>query len=176
MSSTTMNLASIIQRLGTFPTVVTAVADGVTLEEWRWQPEPGMWSMLEIVGHLAAEEVNDFRPRLRSTLDDPMVPWPGIDPEGEVKAEKFNRADPAEVLARFQRERASSLEWLQSLRAPDWMQVHDHDRLGPIRAGDLLSSWASHDALHLRQLARRRYQFVGRDAGSFAVWYAGPWG
>jgi hypothetical protein len=39
----------------------------------------------------------------------------------------------------------------------------------------LLASWAAHDALHLRQIARRLHGLAARDAGPYGVAYAGEW-
>ena len=48
--------------------------------------------------------------------------------------------------------------------------------LGGLSAGDLLASWAAHDWLHLRQIAKRRHELTARDAGKFSIAYAGRWG
>ena len=44
-----------------------------------------------------------------------------------------------------------------------------------MRAGDLLASWCAHDALHLRQVAKRLHQLTDAQAGDFEVGYAGDW-
>ena len=40
---------------------------------------------------------------------------------------------------------------------------------------DLLTSWAAHDALHLRQIAKRLFQLAERDGGEYNSRYAGEW-
>lgn len=54
------------------------------VEEISFRPAPDRRSLLEIVHHLLDEEVEDFRRRLRLTLDRPGEPWPFLDPEGRV--------------------------------------------------------------------------------------------
>ena len=49
-------------------------------------------------------------------------------------------------------------------------------KIGPIRAGDLLASWAAHDMLHLRQIAKRKFELIQQAGGEFTTDYAGPWG
>ncbi len=44
-----------------------------------------------------------------------------------------------------------------------------------MHAGTLFASWLAHDALHLRQIAKRMYELAVRDAGSFDTKYAGDW-
>jgi hypothetical protein len=40
-------------------------------------------------------------------------------------------------------------------------------------AGDLLASWVAHDLLHVRQIARLRYEYVRKLAAPYGVDYAG---
>ncbi|MHC5003684.1 MAG: DinB family protein, partial [Planctomycetota bacterium] len=148
---------------------------GLPPEDASWRPPDGAWSILEIVLHLADEEVEDFRARLESTLDDPERTWPSIDPEGWAVHRNYNDGDLNEALACFVSRRSDSLVWLRSLHAPDWLRSYEHPAIGSIRAGDLLAAWASHDALHLRQIAKRLHQLAARDSGEHSAAYAGSW-
>jgi hypothetical protein len=42
-----------------------------------------------------------------------------------------------------------------------------------MRAGDLLASWAAHDARHLEQIAKRLHGLAARDGTPYSVAYAG---
>ena len=170
-----MQSARLIESLERFPAVVSALTSGLAPARARWRPADGGWSMLEIVAHLADEEVEDFRARLALTLEDADAPWPPIAPEAWVRGRDYQGMDLERVLARFRDERGESVRWLKSLKATPWAQGHEHPGLGLLSAGDLLLSWAAHDALHLRQLARRLYQSVLHDGEGFAADYAGPW-
>ena len=70
---------------------------------------------------------------------------------------------------------ATAVEWLRGLGEVDWTLSHAHPTLGSLRAGDLLLSWVTHDALHLRQLARRMLENAAAAARPFSGDYAGPW-
>lgn len=170
-----MNAEVLIGRLERFAEALPAVVADLPHDEARFKPPDGAWSILEIVRHLADEEVDDFRTRLRSTLGDPAAEWPPIDPEGWALERYYNEGRLADAIERFVTERRRSIEWLRSLGNPDWSITHDHPQIGPIRAGDLLAAWCAHDALHLRQIAKRLYQLTDRDAGEFNVSYAGTW-
>ena len=152
-----MESLHLIDSLERFADLLPVVVAGIPPADFRWQPDRGVWSVLEIVCHLADEEVEDFRTRLELTLRDPSLEWPPIDPEATAA------------------ERRSSVTWLRSLGAVDWSKKRSHPRLGDLRAGDLLASWAAHDLLHLRQLAKRRFQLIQRDAGDYGTGYAGEW-
>lgn len=158
-----------------FARAVRSLVGSLSDEDVRWRPEGGGWSVLEIVNHLADEESQDFRLRLTSTLDDPARPWPPIDPEGWVRERAYQERDLAESLERLVVAREETLAILAGLGDADWTRAYQHPRGGSLSAGDLLVSFAAHDALHLRQLAHRLYQLALRDGPGFSSAYAGDW-
>src|SRR5262245_15459608 len=148
-----METTALIERMAAFPAVLRPLVAALPAEEARRRPAEGKWSVLEVLGHLIDEEVFDFRVRTKSTLEDPTRAWPPFDPEGTVAARRWNEHDGLELVAKFADERAASVAWLRSLKAPDWSRAREHPRIGKIHAGDLLASWAAHDVRHLSQIA-----------------------
>jgi hypothetical protein len=175
MPAPSIHAGRLIDRLEAAPAAVRALVSMLTPDEARWKPNADAWSVLEIVCHLADEEAEDFRARLRSTLEDPARDWTPIDPAGWATQRNYAEKDLAERLDRFTSERADSVAWLRSLDTPDWSAARVHPEFGSMRAGDLLAAWAAHDALHLRQIAKRLHQLAGHDAGPFETGYAGCW-
>jgi hypothetical protein len=170
-----MNAHGLISRLELLPAVLPPLLTAVQEADARWKPPSGAWSILEIVNHLLDEETRDFRARLESTLCDPAKPWPPIDPERWAVEGRYNERDLMDSVASLVAERGNTLQWLRWLRDPDWSRTHHHPKAGPLSAGTLLASWAAHDALHLRQLAKRLYEMSVRDADGHSVAYAGEW-
>ena len=170
-----MHAERLIAALDHFAAVLPTAVAGLGPDDARWRGEGGTWSILEIAAHLADEEEADFRPRLERTLRNEAEPWPPIDPEGWIVERRSNEGDLDATVERFRAERAASVAWLRGLTDPDWSTAYEHPSFGTIRAGDLLAAWAAHDALHLRQIAKRRYQMIRRDAGAYRTDYAGPW-
>jgi hypothetical protein len=170
-----MNLPKLMTSLERFGRTLPVLVADVQPDDARWKPPSGAWSILEIVCHLADEEELDFRHRLRSTLADPRVPWPPIDPEGWAKDRRYNEGVLADAVTRFVTQRSESTAWLRSLQFPDWGTAHQRPS-GVLRAGDLLSAWVAHDYLHLRQIAKRMYELAARGAGEYSIGYAGAWG
>jgi hypothetical protein len=165
----------LIDRLEAFPALLDTIAADTRPGEWTARPPGGAWAMIEVLGHLLREEREDFRTRLRLTLESPGEPWPGIDPEGDVAKHRDIDLDPADTLAAFRRERADSTAWLRSLNDSDWDASYEHPTIGPLRAGDLLAAWADHDTLHARQLIKRRHEQTLLNAGPYTCRYAGEW-
>lgn len=170
-----MNLDSILARMQPVPAALEALVVGLSDDDLRWRPSDGGWSILEVLCHLADEEVEDFRARLELTPRADGAPWPPINPPQAALERKYRDQDARKVLDRFATERAASIAWLRTLSGANWSAEHLHASLGVLRAGDLLASWAAHDALHLKQIAKRLLQLAQRDAPGFGTAYAGEW-
>jgi hypothetical protein len=174
MESGHATASSAADRLAANAGVFRALLETVPAEQARWRPDSSQWSMLEVVNHLADEEVEDFRRRLELTLRDPRQPWPPIDPQGWATARGYNDRRLDASLARFVDERARSVEWLRTLGRLALDRAHEHPALGPLRAGDLLHAWLAHDLIHVRQLTRLHYRWLERSAAPYRLDYAGP--
>jgi hypothetical protein len=155
--------------------VIAALAAGVDDVQARWKPDAAQWSILEVVSHLADEEVEDFRVRLDLTLHRPEATWPRIDPQKWAVERRYNEGVLAGSLARFLARRADNVAWLAGLVAPRWDHAHQHPRFGPIRAGDLMISWVAHDHIHVRQLNRLHRDFLVASLPGNSPDYAGKW-
>jgi DinB superfamily len=170
-----VDLHSIIDRLRSNAQVFGALVRGVSEEQARWKPSPEEWSVLEVVNHLADEEVEDFRQRLDLTLHRPGEAWPPIDPKAWATDRRYNARDLGDSIDRWEARRARSVQWLEALDAPDWDRACDHPRLGTVSAGDILTSWLAHDLIHMRQLTRLHRQYLLARLSDRSADYAGPW-
>ena len=169
-----MNLDYFIARFSANRQVFASLLRGVTDEQARWKPSSDKWSMLEVVNHLYDEEREDFRARLKSLLEDPQQEWAAIKPQQWPVERRYNERELAASLDNFLKEREESLAWLKGLSEPSWENRYTHPR-GTLSAGDLLASWLAHDFLHVRQLARLHWQYVGALADPYQTAYGGPW-
>ncbi len=169
-----LELAALRDRLRAHADVFAALVAGVNAEQARWKPDPAQWSILEVVCHLGDEEVEDFRARLDAALHHPGS-WPPIDPQGWPASRRYNERDLAESLERFLGARADSLVWLDGLVEPDWSRAYQHPSIGPISAGDLLTSWVAHDHIHIRQINRLHRDWLVHSLSDHSPRYAGRW-
>jgi hypothetical protein len=173
-----INASAFIQRLSAFPDALRAACSIVSDADARWNPPGNEWSVAQIALHMLLEERQDFRPRVLSTLRDPEAPWAPIDPEGAVAEHRGEWGTDglalSSILDDFTRERADSIQQLRAIEpTADWSCTHRHPKLGPFSAGQLLACWAAHDALHLRQIAKRLHELTARDAPGLELDYAG---
>jgi hypothetical protein len=79
-----MDPAWVIDRLESNASVFQGQLRLVRSPQAMWKPASDEWSILEVVNHLAEEETDDFRLRLRFLIEDPTREWPAIDPERSV--------------------------------------------------------------------------------------------
>lgn len=164
-----------IDRLERAGGAIHAIAAVASPEDARWRPDPSSWSILEIVCHLVDEELEDFRARVLSTLEDPSRAWAPIDPQGWATQRDYQSKDLELSLQAFRDRRSESIRLLRALESPDWSRAYVHPEFGELSAAYMLSCWAAHDALHLRQLSRRLYQLALRDGADGQLLYAGSW-
>lgn len=169
-----MNLPDSLTQLEAQGQAICALICGLSTEAARWRPAPECWSVLEVLNHLADEEIEDFRAHLGHILHTPGQPWPEIDPMGWVTERHYNEKDLGKTLARFIAERGQSLIWLAELPQLDWNAAVSH-AWGTLSVGDMLASWLAHDLLHLRQLVELRYQLTANASQPYQVEYAGKW-
>jgi hypothetical protein len=144
-------------------------------EQVQWKPSPEKWSMIEIVNHLYDEEREDFRCRLRSTLETPEKEWQRYDPSNFHTERNYAARDYDESVANFIHERNESILWLNSLHDPDWKQCYVHPKAGPLSAEFLLTNWLAHDYHHIRQINTLHYEYLKTQTSPTPLDYAGTW-
>ena len=169
-----MNHSEIIKELDKNKAVFLHLLKETGRQEYLWRPETGKWCLLEIVCHLYDEECEDFRARLKHTLQTPDRALSPIDPVGWVSSRKYMEQDYEKMLSSFLGERQKSVEWLHSLDDPQWNNTHHHPKLGLLSASLFLANWLAHDLLHIRQIIKLKYAHLKHHSG-IDLSYAGNW-
>jgi len=145
-----------------------------TEKEYLWRPNQEKWCLLEIVCHLVDEEQDDFRARVKHTLENPNMPLKPINPEGWVKERDYISKDYKDTLLLFLKERKSSILWLTSLKDVLWDNAINHPDLGKLSAELFLTNWLAHDYLHIRQIMKYKYDYLKLKT-NLDLSYAGNW-
>lgn len=162
----------IVSQLARNHDVFQTVLDGVADDEFRFKPEPNAWNLLEITCHLYDEERFDFRARIKYLFEHPGSHPPGFNPLDWVVEHRYAQQDYQKMVGLFLQERKNSLDWLRSLEQAPWDHHFEHHQMGQMSAGLFLSNWLAHDYLHLRQIAKRKYEYLTYMSGD-SLTYAG---
>ncbi len=170
-----MELTAFLDQMTHHARAIEQMTQGISQTQAHWKPQSDDWSIVEVICHLADEEREDFRTRVRWALDGGTDPFHQIDPQGWVTSRGYNQRDLSTSVADYLAERETSLAWLRGLHAPDWTQAYTMP-WGSIRsAGDFMTAWVAHDLLHLRQLVELHYAWVAAQAQPYSPEYAGEW-
>jgi hypothetical protein len=128
---------------------------GRTLEDLRWTPAPGRWSVSQILAHLSdTETVGAWR--FRSVLAQNGVALQPFDQNRWAAAFRYEATDPYESLELFAAVRAGTLRLLRRVD-PALMDNHGiHGERGKETVRHLVELYAGHDLNHLAQVQRLR--------------------
>jgi hypothetical protein len=167
-------MQSIISSLAANRQTFAALLSDISQEERNWRPAEDKWNLIQMVCHLRDEEVEDFRTRVKTTLESPETDPPGIDPVAWVTDRGYASQDFDAVVQSFLQERSNSISYLHQLDNPNWENGYDHQSLGRLTAKKFLANWLAHDYLHIRQIIRLRHQYLAEISGD-DLGYAGGW-
>jgi uncharacterized damage-inducible protein DinB len=114
-------------------------------------PEPGKWSIAEILAHLSdAELVGGWRMRL--IVGHNGVPIQAFDQNVWAETFAYARRDPAASLETFRVLRESNLAMLGSLPKNLWENYGMHEERGKETITHIVRMFAGHDLNHLSQV------------------------
>jgi len=159
-----MNHLAIVQQLARNADVFKVILSGKSTAEYTFKPRPDKWCMLEVICHLVDEEKEDFRVRVKYVLENPHNELPGFNPLEWVNSRKYIEQDFAAKVGEFYDQRKNSIEWLSSLRNPNWLNAHNHPKIGPRTAEFFLANWLAHDYIHIRQLNRLAFEYLQQQS------------
>ena len=124
----------------------------------RERPEPGEWSVVECLGHVADAEVV-YAGRYRWILAHDEPPLIGYDQDLWVKRLHHGEDDPESLLTLFETLRLADLELWKRSTAAERARVGIHAERGPESLDLSFRLIAGHDRFHLDQ-ARRALRSV----------------
>ena len=139
-----------------------------------WKSDPHKWCLLEIVCHLQDEECEDFRTRLKTTLENNGQEFIRIDPAGWVSSRRYIEKDFKTELNEFLIEREKSITFLEELVEPKWDNFYEHPKFGNLSAELFFTNWLAHDYLHIRQITKLKFDYLATSTNE-KLNYAGDW-
>jgi len=119
----------------------------------KWRPEPGEFSVHEIIVHCADSDTNSHG-RIRYLMAEDNATIIGYDPD--VWAKTFDYIDhPLDAaLLTVEAVRANTVPILRRANDSDWAKTGTHTESGPYSAEDWLRIYAAHCHDHAEQIER----------------------
>ena len=143
--------ANVASALGAFPTVVRNLLEPLDPATLIVRPEPGEWSVHEVIGHLIATDTGAFEDRIQGILDgEPEIP--GFSPWAAINERDFNAVALPDLLAEFDASRVRAAAYVASLDAQRLTLTGEYPGFGTFAAADFVYEWPFHDHEHLRQI------------------------
>ncbi len=129
------------------------LTQGWTPKQLRWQPEPGKWSIAEIVAHLADVEIVASW-RMRSVLGENGTPIQPFDQDVWASVFQYGKRDVKQSLEVFRVLRENNLAMLKALPRDSWDHYGMHAERGKETIAHLARMFAGHDTNHILQVER----------------------
>jgi len=129
------------------------LTQGLTPKQLRWQPEPGKWSIAEIISHLADVEIVASW-RMRSVLGANGSPIQPFDQDAWASVFQYGKCDVKQSLEVFRVLRENNLAMLRALPRESWDNYGMHAERGKETIAHLARMFAGHDTNHILQVER----------------------
>jgi len=133
---------------------ITAMIEGLSEEQLLENPEPGKWSIHQIVAHLADCELV-FQCRARMILFEDMPAIQPFDQDRWANGWAREKETFAQSFERFQVMRGATIRLFENTPPHDLKRLGNNLERGPQEAGDYPIIMAGHDINHLRGLQAR---------------------
>ena len=129
----------------------------------KWQPEPGEFSVHEIIVHCADSETNSHG-RIRYLVNEKNATIIGYDPGEWAKTFDYLNHPIEPALLTVEAVRANTVPILLKLSDAQWAKSGTHTESGPYSVEDWLTIYAAHCHDHADQI--RNVIGAWEDAGS----------
>lgn len=124
---------------------------GVSRSKLARRPQPGKWSVTEIVAHLAESEMV-VGYRMRMILSKPGTAIEAYDQDRWAESGKYSKRDAKKEFGVFRAIREANLALLKSLDAEQWKHFGMHAERGEETIERIAAMLAGHDLNHLKQI------------------------
>ena len=124
-----------------------------TPKQLKWRPEPGKWSIAEILAHLADVEIVASW-RMRSVIGENGITIQPFDQDAWASAFQYNKRDARRSLEMFRLLRENNLAMLKEIPPQVWDNYGMHLERGKETIAHLARMFAGHDTNHVLQVER----------------------
>jgi hypothetical protein len=124
---------------------------GLSSRQLKWRPEPGKWSIAEIIAHLTdAEIVASWR--MRSVIGENGITIQPFDQDAWASAFSYQDRDARRSLETFRVLRENNVAMLKEISRETWEHYGVHLERGKESIAHLTRMFAGHDTNHILQV------------------------
>lgn len=132
-------------------TELDRLLDGASTQQLALRPTRGKWSAVEIIAHLAEDElVTSWR--YRQMIEHDGETLPGFDQDLWARLGNYQNWNARDAFDMFRLLREANLSMLHKLSPEEWDRSGSHAERGRITVRDLARHMAAHDVNHLKQI------------------------
>jgi hypothetical protein len=152
------DLIDLLERFRRGAELVAVTMTGAAGPELDFTPEPGKWSIRQIVSHLADSEIVATT-RLRRILAEDNPALEPYDQNAWAANLDYNKRKTSQALETFRRMRGENYELLKELPETAFNRVGMHKKLGEVTLLRMVQLFAEHAENHAQQLRTRRNEY-----------------
>jgi hypothetical protein len=131
--------------------ILTGLVSGLPEQVIQRRPHPDKWSVLEIIAHLAEDElVSSWR--YRQMIENSGCTLAAFNQDEWARLGDYQSWDLRDSLQMFRLLREANLRLFRNLALDEWERFGIHAERGTIRVLDLARHMAGHDRNHLAQI------------------------
>jgi hypothetical protein len=135
------------------PASLARLIDGVSDQQVRHRPSPEKWSIVEILAHLAEDElVTSWR--YRQMIEHDGETLLGFDQELWARLGNYAAWNARDALELFRLLREVNLRMLSALSPQEWERSGNHVERGNLTVRELVHHMAAHDINHVKQIEK----------------------
>ena len=135
------------------PQTLATLLAGVPDDVLHRRPAPGKWSIVEIIAHLAEDELSSSW-RYRQMIEHDGVALHGFDQELWARLADYSSWTARDALDMFRLLRLANVAVLSRLSPAEWERSGNHAERGRLTVRSLAAHMAGHDRNHIEQIKR----------------------
>lgn len=135
------------------PATLADLISGVPDEVLHRRPAPDKWSIVEIIAHLAEDELSSSW-RYRQMIEHDGLPLLGFDQELWARLGDYPSWTARDALEMYRLLRLANVALLSRLTAAEWERSGVHSERGALTVRSLAAHMAGHDRNHIEQIKR----------------------
>ena len=135
------------------PGLLAHLIDGVREEVLSQRPEPGKWSVCEILAHMAEDELSSTW-RYRQMIEHDGIALASFDQDLWARLGDYKSWTAQEGLQMFRLLREANLRLFAGLAPAEWERSGVHAERGRMTVRELATHMAGHDLNHIAQIRR----------------------